>query len=176
MNNAYETSGTSPTLFEPLLSDVEAGKLLGLHPKTLQRLARSGKIPSFKIQKYWKYRKSELEAWLQRKLEIRKEKKRATTHRRRTAEGSWTAQEWYNLKVQFGNRCIACGLTENELRVLGRTLSPDHVLPLSKGGLNVISNIQPLCHSARKGSKGGCNNIKSANHIDYRLNFDGRQV
>jgi excisionase family DNA binding protein len=65
MNNAYETSGTSPTLFEPLLSDVEAGKLLGLHAKTLQRLARKGEIPSFKIQKYWKYRASELNSWLQ---------------------------------------------------------------------------------------------------------------
>ena len=60
----FQTSGTSPT-FEPLLSNFQAGKLLGLHEKTVDRLARSGVLPGFKIQKYWRFRASELESWLQ---------------------------------------------------------------------------------------------------------------
>jgi excisionase family DNA binding protein len=51
--------------FEPLLSDAEAAKFLGgLHPKTVQRMARRGELPSYRIGKYWRYRASELSAWL----------------------------------------------------------------------------------------------------------------
>jgi len=65
MINAYETSGTSPAaFFEPLLNDKQAGELLGLHPKTLQRLARQGEIPAIRIGRYWRYRATELNAWI----------------------------------------------------------------------------------------------------------------
>jgi len=50
--------------FEPLLSDSAAGELLQLHPKTVQRMARRGDIPAFRIGKFWRYRASELESWL----------------------------------------------------------------------------------------------------------------
>ena len=66
MINAYETSGTSPTLsFEPLLDDKQAGEMLGLHPKTLQRLARRGEIPAVRIGRYWRYRASVLNQWIE---------------------------------------------------------------------------------------------------------------
>jgi excisionase family DNA binding protein len=67
MINAYETSGNSPTLvnYEPLLNDSEAAAFLGgLHPKTVQRMARRGELPSYRVGKYWRYRASELSAWL----------------------------------------------------------------------------------------------------------------
>jgi 5-methylcytosine-specific restriction endonuclease McrA len=51
--------------------------------------------------------------------------------------GHFTAPEWKALCEWFGNACLRCGSTEK--------LSPDHVIPLSKGGMNDISNIQPLC-------------------------------
>lgn len=51
--------------FEPLLSDAQAGELLGLHPKTVQRLARAGEIPAIRIGRYWRFRTSELDAWLE---------------------------------------------------------------------------------------------------------------
>lgn len=51
--------------FEPLMSDVEAAKFLGgLHPKTVQRMARRGEIPAFRIGRYWRFRASELDEWL----------------------------------------------------------------------------------------------------------------
>jgi len=50
--------------FEPLLSDVQAGELLGLHPKTVQRLARNGELPAVRIGRYWRYRASALNQWI----------------------------------------------------------------------------------------------------------------
>lgn len=51
--------------FEPLLNDEQTAKLLGdMHPKTLQRIARAGQIPAHKIGRFWYFRASELNAWL----------------------------------------------------------------------------------------------------------------
>jgi excisionase family DNA binding protein len=51
--------------YEPLLNDAEAAAFLGgLHAKTVQRMARRGELPSYRVGKYWRYRASELSAWL----------------------------------------------------------------------------------------------------------------
>jgi len=51
--------------YEPLLSDTEAAQFLGgLHPKTVQRMARRGQLPAYRIGRYWRFRASELSAWL----------------------------------------------------------------------------------------------------------------
>lgn len=50
--------------FEPLMSDAQAGELLGLHPQTVQRLARRGEIPAVRIGRYWRYRASTLNEWI----------------------------------------------------------------------------------------------------------------
>jgi excisionase family DNA binding protein len=50
--------------FEPLLSDAQAGELLGLHPKTVQRLARRGELPAVRIGRYWRFRASALNLWI----------------------------------------------------------------------------------------------------------------
>jgi excisionase family DNA binding protein len=52
-------------LFEPLLTEVQAGELLGLHPKTIQRLARLGEVPAIRIGRYWRFRASLLNAWIE---------------------------------------------------------------------------------------------------------------
>lgn len=51
--------------FEPLLDSDEAAALLKIHPKTLQRMARRGEIPAVQIGKLWRFRASELNAWMQ---------------------------------------------------------------------------------------------------------------
>jgi hypothetical protein len=83
---------------------------------------------------------------------------RMQAHLRR-AGGRFTVKQFKAL----GNVCLCCGRHETELAMLGLKLVPDHVIPVSKGGTNDISNIQPLCHG-----KDGCNNHKGAKFIDYR--------
>lgn len=41
----------------------ELAKYLKLHEFTVRRLAREGKIPSFKAGGQWRFRKDEIEAW-----------------------------------------------------------------------------------------------------------------
>lgn len=59
--------------------------------------------------------------------------------RERGAEGSHTLEEWQELKRKFGNKCVICRAK--------KSLTKDHIIPLSEGGTDYISNIQPLCRS-----------------------------
>ena len=51
-------------LFEPLLDSVAAAKLLRIHPKTLQKMARSGTVPGHRIGDLWRFRVSVLDTWI----------------------------------------------------------------------------------------------------------------
>jgi len=50
--------------FEPVLNSEEAAALLQIHPKTLQRMARQGAVPAFRIGDLWRFRASALDEWL----------------------------------------------------------------------------------------------------------------
>jgi excisionase family DNA binding protein len=69
MSGHSPMSLSSPTefdsLFEPLLDSDGAAQLLKIHPKTLQRMARRGEIPGVQIGKLWRFRRSELNAWME---------------------------------------------------------------------------------------------------------------
>lgn len=54
--------------FEPLLDSIEAAKLLKIHPKTLQKMARNGEIAGTQIGKLWRFRASVLNNWLEHKM------------------------------------------------------------------------------------------------------------
>ncbi len=53
-----------PESFEPLLNSGEAATLLKIHPKTLQKMARAGTIPAYRIGDVWRFRASTLDRWL----------------------------------------------------------------------------------------------------------------
>jgi excisionase family DNA binding protein len=55
-------------VFEPLLDSDEAARLLRIHPKTLQRMARNRQIHGIQVGKLWRFRASDLEGWLRTKL------------------------------------------------------------------------------------------------------------
>ncbi len=50
--------------FEPLLDEIQVGEMLGLHPKTVQRLAREGSLPAIRLGRYWRFRASSLNEWI----------------------------------------------------------------------------------------------------------------
>lgn len=53
--------------------------------------------------------------------------------------GAHTPQEWEHIKALAKHRCVKCKKK--------KPLTRDHIIPLSKGGTDLITNIQPLCHS-----------------------------
>jgi excisionase family DNA binding protein len=61
-----ENARDSAPGFEPLLDSAEAAALLRIHPKTLQRLARTGEIAGIQIGRLWRFRASALNRWLER--------------------------------------------------------------------------------------------------------------
>jgi excisionase family DNA binding protein len=54
--------------FERVLNTEEAAALLQIHPKTLQRMARQGVVPAFRIGDLWRFRASSLDEWLRSRL------------------------------------------------------------------------------------------------------------
>src|SRR6266852_5759278 len=66
LRTAINRPSTRIMTYEPLLNDAEAARFLGgLHPKTVQRMARRGELPHYRVGKYYRYRASELDAWIQ---------------------------------------------------------------------------------------------------------------
>src|SRR5437899_253697 len=63
------TSQRPVNAFEPLISSFEAAKLLGdIHVKTLQRYARNGALPGYRIGGHWYFRASDLDSWLRSRI------------------------------------------------------------------------------------------------------------
>lgn len=56
--------------FETLLSPAEAASLLGVHEKTLIKLARKGGVPAARVGKLWRFRESTLDEWFRSKEQL----------------------------------------------------------------------------------------------------------
>lgn len=131
------------------------------------------KIREYKRKSYWadpekerKYRREQYArnplVFIENALRWAKEnpeKKNEMNRNRRAREiangGTITAEEWQELKDKYNHTCLKCGRREPEIK-----LTLDHVVPISKGGINSIENAQPLCLS--------CNSRKKDKTIDYR--------
>jgi excisionase family DNA binding protein len=67
--STLKPSQESKPAFEALIGSPEAAKLLGnIHVKTLQRYARTGSLPGYQIGGHWYFRVSELDVWLQSRI------------------------------------------------------------------------------------------------------------
>lgn len=78
--------------------------------------------------------------------------------------GQHTPEEWQALQVEFGGRCVRCG-------VAGMHLDRDHIKPIYQGGSDGIDNIQPLC-ACCNASKGP----EDFNWCEHRRRFGFEEV
>lgn len=123
------------------------GKHHSSHTKAKIRRNRCGKALADK-NSAWKgglTKQPGYRAHLQRSRELAK----------RVSGGTHTFQQWLELKNWGGNICFNCRRSEPEIK-----LTRDHIVPLSQGGSDGITNIQPLCLP--------CNVRKYTKTIDYR--------
>ncbi len=94
--------------------------------------------------KEWKTKNKEKVKLWSKSWAARNKKKRVfyqqTREWRKRNGGSFNWGDWESLKAQYNWTCPACNKKEPEIK-----LTPDHIIPLSRGGMNNIENIQPLC-------------------------------
>ena len=53
-----------PSLLIETLTPVEISKMLRIHPLSVTRLARQGKIPAMKVGGVWRFRKDQFMRWI----------------------------------------------------------------------------------------------------------------
>jgi excisionase family DNA binding protein len=61
--------GRMPAGIEALLTSKEACQILKIHPKVLERMAKRGEVPALKVGKFWRYRATTLDAWINSRLQ-----------------------------------------------------------------------------------------------------------
>ena len=93
----------------------------------------------------------------ERYLRIARNITRRRRARKKMVGGTFSDVQFTEMCDKYGNKCLCCGRKDVNL-------VPDHVNPISLGGSNDISNIQPLCNT--------CNCSKNAKYIDYRTNYE----
>jgi len=108
------------------------------------------------IAKYTKDRYKKLSNEDKKRLSWVKNKRNRVIKRLKIESLTHTYGEWELLKNQYGYTCPCCKKPEPDI-----SLTEDHIIPLSKGGSDLIENIQPLCMH--------CNNVKYTKIIKYDI-------
>lgn len=68
--------------------------------------------------------------------------------RRGAAINDFTAAQWREMKVRFGQRCAYCGVEP-------KVLTQDHVIPLARRGNHTAANIVPACQPCNSRKRTG---------------------
>ena len=108
------------------------------------RSKRSNKIQEYNLKYYYSHKERQLENQRTRyhrdpSIEIQRVINRRI---RLKSLGFHSLDEWNNLKLKHNFKCLHCKRQEPEIK-----LTRDHIVPISRGGSNYISNIQPLSRS-----------------------------
>ncbi len=64
---------------EALLTTKEASQVLKIHPKVLERMAKRGEVPALKVGKFWRYRATALDAWINSRIQSKSQVCRIAT-------------------------------------------------------------------------------------------------
>jgi excisionase family DNA binding protein len=51
--------------YEPIWDSLDAARYLRVHPRTITRMAKRGEIPAIHLGRLWRFRKADLDAWLE---------------------------------------------------------------------------------------------------------------
>jgi excisionase family DNA binding protein len=73
------TLSGAPYGIELLLTTKEASQVLKIHPKVLERMAKRGEVPALKVGKFWRYRATALDAWINSRLQFNRQPCRMKT-------------------------------------------------------------------------------------------------
>ena len=115
-------------------------------------------------KKYWENNREQINKRISEWAKSNPEKRRLHAKNRKYqikgSRGNISIYQWKELCGKYNNRCLCCGKQTK--------LTIDHIIPISRGGDNCISNIQPLCNS--------CNASKGVKIIDYRPNKSNPQM
>ena len=128
-----------PTVISDILHRL---RLLNPEPRPRYNPTPSKLRASARAKDWWKEhpdkRKLVVSQYESRHPEIKQARKARYRSRLVNAKGSYTVEEWRERVLQFSSRCAYCGKKS-------KSLTPDHYVPLSKGGTNSIDNIIPSC-------------------------------
>jgi 5-methylcytosine-specific restriction endonuclease McrA len=141
-------------------------KLTEDHKKKLS-MARTGKVPwnkGMKLPSSWNKGITGEKSHFWKGMDSHSKSYRNFMCRRRQVMkkgngGSHTLEEWKELKRFYNSMCLCCKKQEPFIK-----LTEDHIIPVSIGGSDNISNIQPLC--------GSCNSIKHDKILNYKLSVN----
>jgi 5-methylcytosine-specific restriction endonuclease McrA len=101
--------------------------------------AHNAKRRAARLRSLDKFRLSERLARMRNSVARRLSHRNAMAKRKK-AVGTFTKREWLFLLRAVGSKCHYCGK-----RLSRKTATPDHKIPLSRGGSNWIENIVPAC-------------------------------
>jgi excisionase family DNA binding protein len=65
----HQPSSRQNASWEPLLTPEEAAAHLRIHQKSAIRMAREGKLPAFRLGKHWRFRRADLMAWTEERVQ-----------------------------------------------------------------------------------------------------------
>lgn len=109
-------------------------------------------------EKHWNYkhgekwRKEDRQEYQKQHYQSHKKeyKRRAFINKPKTRgsqlDANYTYKDWLKLVREHKNRCYYCGIKMTRKEGLHQR-TRDHIVPLSNGGLDVLSNIVPACKS-----------------------------